>query len=152
KHCPIRSTAPEGRSLTPSSVRVSGKISASRVRQSQECDSWLQSWPLRHDKGVRFHQLIAQLPTGVVDEHVVQRGVLDRQGLYCDPSLNGCFDQLRSSARAIASKNAEHASSLMLHRGDLGQRAKALFPVGWRIVELNFNYVRSRYARLESRR
>src|ERR1700730_13670935 len=53
-----------------------------RAESRKPCpSSWLQPRPRRHHKGIRFLQLVAQLPTGVVNEHVVERRVLHRKRL-----------------------------------------------------------------------
>src|ERR1700686_2789403 len=50
-----------------------------RFIASKPGGSWLQPRPLRHGEGISLHEFVAQLPAGVMDEYVVQRGVLHRQ-------------------------------------------------------------------------
>src|SRR5580693_4947520 len=98
-------------------LRISrSTIAIIRFINSISSGSWLQSRPLRHGEGIRFLQLVAQLPSGVMNEYIVQRGVLHRERLHCNPGLDGHLDEFRSSSRSVAGEDSIHASAFVLHR------------------------------------
>src|ERR1700748_3436454 len=99
-------------------MRESGKISAFHVLQLQTSGSWLCSWSGRHDEAVRFYQFVAQLPASVMNEYIVQTGVLYGKRLHGDTSAHCCFHQLRGSAGSITSQHPVHARTFMLNRSD----------------------------------
>src|SRR5580693_1375067 len=80
-------------------LRISrSTIAIIRFMTSTPGGSWPQPWALRHGEGVRFLQFVAQLPAGIVDEHIIQRGVLHRERLQRNPGCDGHLDQFGGSA------------------------------------------------------
>src|SRR5216684_2947887 len=57
---------------------------------------------------VRFLQRIAQRAAGVMDEHVVERRALDREGLHGDAGLRRHFHQRQRGRRSVVRFDAKH--------------------------------------------
>src|SRR5579864_9433505 len=61
--------------------------------------SWLQPRPLRHHKGIRFLQFVAQLSPGVVHKDVVEGSVLHGERFQWNSAFHRHLDQFRGGTR-----------------------------------------------------
>src|SRR5664279_3650418 len=80
-HFYARRAAPGERPWRPASAPASGRTCAARARQLPTSCSWAHPRAIGHHEVVGLHLLIAQLPAGIVNEHIVQCRVLDRERL-----------------------------------------------------------------------
>src|SRR5664280_3829531 len=110
--------APGGRPWPPASAPESERTCAARARQLPTSCSWPHPRAIWHDEAVGLHLFIAKLPAGIVNEHIVQCRVLDRESLDLHFGANRKLHQFRGCLRTIAAENAVHVSAHRLYRGD----------------------------------
>src|SRR5207248_8961596 len=91
RRCLKLSAAPAETPLRPASAPASEKTSAFHVPQSPSFDSWLHPRSGRHRKSVGFDEFVPQLPSGVMDEHVIQSCVLYGKRLHPNARVHSRF-------------------------------------------------------------
>src|SRR6185437_7682129 len=139
--CPTRSAVPAERSWKPASAPANGKTCAVRARQWPSFDSWLHPRSLRHHELVSLLEFVAQLSSCVMDEDIVQSGVLNTESFHRHARLYGEFHQFGCGARPVAGQHAKHPRAFRLHGSDIVQAMEFLLPIGRRTLELCLDYV-----------